>query len=103
MLQLFLLELTTVKLFNQLSPLKERYTIEKELPECILLCLMPLHRLEDCFFKELQYLLVLVACYAAIALLPYAITFSIAGCHRNTVCVFPNRILLTPSVCYGEL
>lgn len=57
------------------------------------------------YFKEQFYFLVFVACYEAIALsrYPYANAFLIAGLLRNTICVFPNCLLLTHSVCYGEL
>ncbi|KAH1052160.1 hypothetical protein GLYMA_08G201300v4 [Glycine max] len=57
------------------------------------------------YFKEQFYFLVFVACYEAIALsrYPYANAFLIAGLLRNTICVFPNCLLLTHSVCNGEL
>lgn len=58
-----------------------------------------------CLKNYYMYLLVHVACYDCHVLLTlcYATAFSIAGCHRITICAYPNHILLTHSVCYGGI
>ena len=71
MVQFFLLVLTIARLFNQQQPLKEQYSIEKELLECILLCLMQLHRLKDGFIFQtiIKLITSCICCLLFLALL----------------------------------